>query len=525
LLRQLTGRDGIIARALDALGGAPERHRTLVGVIGRRGLKSSGIVAWCAAYEALCVDHGRHAQPGSRLHFVLVAPSMRQAAETLRGVRIALDGLAGLGVKYAERQNQDRAELTITAPAGRCERVVTVMAASDVRVRGFAVPFYALDECAFLRSDIDNVSTDREVVAALSPGQLTFPDARAVLVSSPGPTGSLMHELSEKPTAGTLVVRAPSWIANDRITEAACRALARDERHFEQEFAARRWGAAGESFIDEDDVRACVDAPACSRGPRSGAFAVGLDVGLVHDATAIVVCGAHLVEPAPGKVPIRHVVVEHAEQHRGTRAAPLSLPALLDRVAAVAKRYGRAKVRADQHIGPEVERGLRERGIACELVPMHPQAQERRWNLLAQLVRGRRLHLPEDRELVRQLGALKVTQLASGAHRVEGKRDDLADALALAVEHAADKLEPNGDGGIECITPVWCSWTADGGVRGLDRTWRRRLANGTYAPMAPPLGTIEGDQAREWRRAQGLYTPEDLTDEAAEQSFNVRVHH
>jgi hypothetical protein len=53
------------------------------------------------------------------------------------------------------------------------------------------------------------------------------------------------------------------------------------------------------------------------------------------------------------------------------------------------------------------------------------------------LVQGARLHLREDDgELRRQLASLRATELSSGGLRVESRKDDAADACAIACEIA-----------------------------------------------------------------------------------------
>lgn len=205
---------------------------TLVGCIGRRGRKTSGIVAWCVAFETLCVPHEQHAQPGSRVHAVIVAPEMRQAREAVREVRVVLDQLKALGVQYVTRESGDRFEIQITRPVCAVEKVILVLPASEVSVRGFAVYFAAGDEAGFLPTDTMGKS-GRGIVAALRPGMLQFPAARLVLTSTPGAPEGLFHDWTTKPPAGVAVVQAPTWVANPAISEQRCRDMAHDARHFE----------------------------------------------------------------------------------------------------------------------------------------------------------------------------------------------------------------------------------------------------------------------------------------------------
>lgn len=472
--------------------------RTLVACVGRRGLKTSGLAAWTLAFEALCVDHDAHALAGSDLVFACIAPTTRQASIAVRAVRVVLGMLAPLGVAYSVREAGDRTELTIETPNTGTRKTIAVLTAQPEWLRGHAYPAVVLEEAGHFPTDVTASASDREILAAVGPGMLQFPASRLLLIGTPGPTGSVFERMVTSRPEGAIVVHAPSWVTNPRITEEQCRAEAeRDavgepDRYFDQEFRASRFGNTGDSCIaDDDTIRACVTAR--KRLPRPCFAVIGLDLALVRDATAIVVCSAELTQ-AGGSMPIVRVVVEAVEHLRGSPTAPLALPSVLDRVTELAHAYGSASgapayVRADQHYGHEVERQLRSRGVRVELVPMHPSAQGPRWTLLGQLLRGRRLDLPEHDELRRQLGSLRVTQLASGAHKVEGRRDDLADALVLAAE-AAMTLPPSEGGDLEIVERDSLYSLMNGGpVRG--RAFFRVMPNGDRIPTLPPVGSRE----------------------------------
>lgn len=481
----------------------------LVGCVGRRGLKSSGIVAWSAVHEALCGQHEQHALAGSRVYFVIVCPELRQARETTRFVEAALDSLATIGVRYSRKDPSGCVELAITAPNAQCERVIAIFTADAVALRNYAIAGLWYDEAGWLPSEDHLTVRDVDIDAAARGAMVQFPRARIFMTSTPGPAHGMFFDAVLTPPDGALVVRCASWTANPRVTEQACRRMARSPRHFDQEFAAARFGCLDEGFVDEDAVRRCVDKTGTSLGPRDGSFCIGLDVGLVHDATAIAVCSVHFVD-LRGSAPIQHVTVEHLEQHRGTPGSPLSLAKVLDRVAGLSRAWRGAPVVHDSHEGSETDRGLRERGVCSSTVGMNPRVQTMRWELLGNLIHGRRLHLPPDNDLVRQLAGLRVTQLSGGQLRVEGRRDDLADAVALAVERAI-RLAPTGGAIRFEWAPVRFEVGGDVGQRELTgggRRWYRELPNGKRDYLVePPIGTREWLQHVRRCEAEGIITP------------------
>jgi hypothetical protein len=138
---------------------------------------------------------------------------------------------------------------------------------------------------------------------------------------------------------------------------------------------------------------------------------------------------------------------------------------------------------------------------------MDPARQTPRWRALRDLVHGGRLHLgPGQEQLLQQLSMLKATQLPSGALRVEGRRDDLADALALAAPIAL-KLPPTGspDGTVQFVGGS-LTWGEDGLSASGGRFVRVRPDGRTELAETPRWDPYFDLYAQEMI-AQGVRTP------------------
>jgi hypothetical protein len=446
-------------RDLSSMPWPTTKPRRIACCIGRRGLKTTEILAKSCVFEALCVAHEDHAAPGSRIFGIIICPKLDQAREAMRAVRSALDALAPLGVRYDARDAQGSAEVVLTSPRAGCEKIIRVVTADAVSVRGLAVFFAGFDEAAFLPSEDWLAVRDVDIVRAVSPSMIQFPEAMQLFASSPGRPGSYFHGLVEKPGSDVLVIRAPTWGTNPRITEAQCRSDAQgDAEVFEREYAARKFGAAGDSFIESALIWACLDSPNAGKGPiPGGRYVIGLDVAQLRDQTAIVICSSFEVEISRDVAPVRHVRVDHAEVITSSKISPTPIESIAARVRDLSRLFGGAPVLHDPFQGPTVLGALQKLGMRKhddrDKPPstnhvaqrgMSPTEQTPRWRSLRQLILGARLHLrAEDEPLVKQLQELKATQLSSGALKVEGRRDDLADALALAAEVAL-QLPPTG---------------------------------------------------------------------------------
>jgi hypothetical protein len=515
--------EAAIFRSVSAMPWPRSKVRRFVAAIGRRGLKTSGLLSWAAVFEALNPEHDAHAARGSRVYCVVVAPYLQQARESVRGIKAVLDALASIGVRYSLRDASGAPELVITTPTFATERVITVMTADAVSVRGFAVAFAGYDECGFLPFEETHAVRDRDIVRALSPAMVQFPDALSCFVSSPGAPGSLFEGLVTKPPASTLVVRAPTWVTNPRVTEAMCWAEAGgDAATFEQEYRASRFGYHAETFIDASHV--VVGSPYAGQGARPGSFAIGLDVAQLHDQTAIVVVSSFEVEINPAHPAVRHVVCEHVEAIESSKKSPTPIEAIASRVAQLSRSYGNAPVLHDPFMGPVVKNELAKVGFrpyedpSGEKLPppgtycqrsMDPSRQTPRWRGLRELVHGGRLHVASDHAaLVQQLAALRATQLSSGALKVEGRRDDLADALALAAQVASQLVPTGGPGGAVEYHVGGFNWDAESGTLSHDGIgWSRRMPNGSIMPAEHPRWAPGWEEWAQEMLASGHSTP------------------
>lgn len=478
--------------------------REVVFCVGRRGLKTT-TAAILLVHHVLFVEHGAEALAGSELTFPVVSPSKKQARSALASIKLVLESLAALGVRFEERVTEESTELAIVAPPSTTTRKIVVFAASDRTTRGFAAPSVVIDEAGHFAPEVD-----RELGPALAGATLQFSRAMSLRVGTPGAVGSSFETAVTKPSTNTLVVRGASFDLNPRITREQAWQLAETEspanpqRFFDQEILAKRFGAVAEDFVSSDDVTRCVD-PARDRRPRPAHVATAADLALTgRDSTALVNAMRITNEKVTGSHPVDEVVVLEVIEMRGKPGAPLQLAHVLDEAARLARRWpspegAPSEVRLDAHLASEAIRGLGERGIRAVQVQMHPAAQERRWTLLASLVRSGRLHLPHHPELLRQLSQLRVTQLSSGAHKVEGRRDDLADALALAVERALELpasdargvrkvFVPTGERTSLPIPMMRAQWVDDDGL-----------------PATPPIESPEFAQALRNARATGCW--------------------
>jgi hypothetical protein len=473
------------------------RKRRIAAAIGRRGLKTSGLLAWTAVHELLFGGHEAYAAPGSRIAALVVAPRIAQSREAVRGIRGVLDMLVTIGVRYEQRDPSGATELVILSPASRVEKVVSVQAADAISVRSHAYCCVCFDEAGFLPSESWLAQTGEDIARAVEPGTATFPNARVLFTSSCGPPAGIFHRLVEKTPADTLVIRSSTWAMNPRVTKATCERLSHgDQAVLDQEYASKRWGYSGEAFVNASGL--VLGDAYTDLGPRKGHFVIGLDYAPLRDATAIVIASGFDVEVNAENAPVRHIVCERVEVIESSRANPTAVELVAQRVASLSASYGDAPVLFDAYFAPEMKRALSKFGFREDTsgkpvpkrrtfrqVSMAPQDQTPRWLLTKTLAEGGRLHIGRDgAELVKQIGQLRATQQSSGSLKIDGKRDDAADAANLAFSVAVHLPPTGGPGGAVTFRHDGATW-GDQGVSLIRPRWVR-VVNGREVMAETP---------------------------------------
>lgn len=479
---------------------------TVLLVCGRRWGKSF-VSTLQMIFDSLTAGHWQHVLPGQRLYFAIVCPELRQARESARALEHWAGVLRPLGIELERRDVEGHVEFTMTRPRLPAVPVFTIFTASATSFRGYPIAGLTIDEAGHLSSEEGNPSSAREILMAARPALLQFAGtARTIVAGTPGVAAGLHYDWAAKPPKGALRVTAPTW-TNGLITRERCEAEALDDRHFRQEFEVSRWGARDEACVERWQVRACVDEAKVAARPPSAPRCISLDYAPKRDGTAIAICRLEYRESSSGdSMPVPVVIVERVEELQGAPSQPVLVADVVDRVIDLRRAFkGVVDTILDMYTATEFEAAFRKIGIKSHQVDMGPRAQTARWLSLFGLIRSRRIVLPPGDRIVDQIAGLRMTELASGSLRVEGKgrsKDDVADAICLGAWRALS-LPPSG-GAVECIrTPVR---RMSEGMIGGERRWFR-IVNGRRVPMTPPVGTAEHTAYAENARRQGISTP------------------
>lgn len=409
-----------------------EGFREVTVVAGARSGKDSRIAAPVALYEAVFGGHARHLDPGERGMIPLVAQDRRAAGIAFGFIEAYATGSPLLRSRVEEVRARE-----IDLAGGF---TVATFPCTLRSLRGWSIPVGVLDELGFYRLE-GQADADVEVQASLRRGQVGFPGAKIVKVSTPYmKSGVLWDDFTEyhgREDPDVLVWQAPTRLMNPSVPEEA---LER-ERRLDPERFAREYEATFtddlSAFLPFAWIRGAVEEGRRELPPREGVpYVAAVDPsGGGADAFALAICHA---EGAAPDAPVVEDVLRSWRRRSGGKSPDLR--GVVSEVAAVCRRYGVSWVLGDRYAAGWVAQAFEEEGV--EYVPSPWSKSEAYVEALPLFSQGRLRLLDRERQ-TRELQALERRARSGGRDRVDhppGGHDDHANVLALAaltaVEHA-----------------------------------------------------------------------------------------
>lgn len=388
-------------------------------VVGRRGGKSF-VLALIGVFLAAFRDYRPYLQPGERATILIIAADRRQARVIFRYVR-ALLTLVPMLARLVERQTADAFDLTSSVS-------IEVGTASFRTTRGYAIAAALLDEAAFWRTD-DAAEPDHEILAAIRPGMVQFPNAVLLIGSSPYARRGVLWEAFKRwfgKPGGPLVWQADTRTMNPTVPQRVIdEATERDPASAAAEYGAQ-FRSDIESFVSREAVAAVVPSGVRERGALDAAQYVAF------------------VDPSGGSVDSMTLAIAHQDGLRGVldclreRRAPFSPESVVEEFATTLEIYGITEVTGDRYAGEWPREAFRRHGITY--VPAEKPKSDLYRDLLPLVNSGEVALLDNDR-LFNQLVSLERRTARGGRDSIDhppGAHDDLANAAAGALVLAAE---------------------------------------------------------------------------------------
>ncbi len=286
-------------------------------------------------------------------------------------------------------------------------------------------------------------------------------DSRLVILTTAGDPSSHAYKLLERART------SPEWLVNEVPGPApwiAASDLAEDRAElpaWEYDRLHRNiWTASADRLVRPDDLARCVrevgDLP-----PRHAVrYVITVDVGLVHDRTAVAICHAEpqrrssAMRPTEsadddpygfrrwqrsqrGPVDDARIVLDRLQVWEGTRDRRVSLATVEDWIVGASRLYNGAAVYYDPLQMERLAESLRDFGIRTQRVTFSLRENSERAILLHKLIAEALLSLPDDVGLLDELAHVRLVESSPGVYRLDHDRnrhDDRAVALAMAAQ-------------------------------------------------------------------------------------------
>jgi hypothetical protein len=417
---------------------------TLVACSGRGAAKSTALYK-VALTETL---FGTFAIPPGERHWASLTSRLKD--EAAKGIQILSSWLTILNVGH------DASDGIIEL--AQMPRGFRNSAASVGGNTGWRSIFDGNDETGKLPTEGAMAVDAVEVLASKRAMTATHPTARHMIVSTPfvdsGPFFEMVTAGSNEHTyvAGP----APTWVVAPHITEEQTRRLEPNES-----IHAREYGA---SFAAEWQHGYFTGLIEPSTGPYAGlpynsryAYSVAIDPAFSKDLFAIAV--AH----RDGE----HVIVDRIEAIAPPRGGEgLSPTSCLQRVREVADEYRASNVRTDQFSAATLTELASREGLTLIDTPWTASSKRELFDYVRVLMRDRKLTIPNDKPLIRELSGIGVKLTSSGHESIQarpGYTDDRVSAMVMAAHFSKDAVPPGFGPSSRIVTGSGYSWGSSSG--------------------------------------------------------------
>lgn len=359
-------------------------------------------------------------------------------------------------------------------PAAKATIKVTFRSCVAKGLRGAGNILVILDEVAHF-TDKGQSSADA-VYTAVTPSTSTFApkdpkdrrkptgdvEGRIILISSPLGKQGMFYKMFQigmaggKAASNMLCIQAPSWEVNPTIPASEF------EKHYLKDQTAFFTEYGGEfsdrtrGWIERNaDLLSCVDPAARpqARGIPRRTYFLGLDLGLVGDGTAIAV--GHLDDN--GKIVLDLVEQIKAGEGKFVDKERLEFDDVADWVLDLSKRFLIQEGMFDQWAGIPFEQALSKRGLSqMKATPMNKGLTSQMFQNFKDMMWDEKLvlydfpiapgegHCPYINEMFELQATYHSKYITTvEAPNIEGKHDDMSDALVRMVWLASNRLSKN----------------------------------------------------------------------------------
>lgn len=252
-------------------------------------------------------------------------------------------------------------------------------------------------------------ATDRDLFDALAAGQAAQANPLIVITSTVGPVqAGILWELFELARASDPAIRLiyhsdnPSPLITDEYLERQRTLL---PAHVFAREHQNTWGEGSDAFCTLADWERAIDGGDPRRDTDSGPCSAFLDLGWVHDETALAVGK----KAATGKT-----AVVALEGWRGSQARPVDFSSVERRLIELAGRLNINRLQIESPQGVGMAQRLNLEGLTSDVLHPTAKSNQEHWGALYTALKAGTVQLPNDPKLRQQLLTLTIQTTATG---------------------------------------------------------------------------------------------------------------
>ena len=270
-----------------------------------------------------------------------------------------------------------------------------IKSADAVYSRGLRPSHVTFDELGWTADDGDLLHT-------LLAGQAAQVNPLCLVTSTVGPIqAGPLWELMQGDDPDVLVL----WHSLNKSPLVTEKFLEGERRKLPASWYAREhentWGEGSDAFCSLSDWEAATEGPDPRRNYDPGPGTLFVDLGWVHDETAI----------ATAKSEDGKTVITSLEAFRGSQKAPLQLATIQDAIEDICERLHVTKAEIESPQGVLMQQQLKAKGV--NVTALHPtsKSNSERWGALYLALKNHTVRLPKDERLRRQLLSLTIRRI------------------------------------------------------------------------------------------------------------------
>lgn len=285
----------------------------------------------------------------------------------------------------------------------------------------------------------------RRLYAACISAVPKVPGSRLMVISTAGEPGGIGHRVFQRAEAQPKYWRvtkrpgpSPWWDEADHesmtgdLTPSDYRRLILCD-----------WAEGDDALTSAEDITACTRAGSASLPwqRNRGSYVAALDIGTRRDLTALAV--GHAERREAGRV----VVIDRVLWWRPSKTDRVDLAEVEEATFRLAKDYKISKLLFDRMQAEMLTANLARRGVRSDEYVFSASGVSRLAKALVTSLRDRAVELPDDEELLSELGSVRVVETGQKMLKMSnpaGTHDDVATAVGMVIQELTRQPDLTG---------------------------------------------------------------------------------